>query len=1475
MSKGSVIIEKGYYKADENTEIVFTQDVQKECDEAFASQTRGYKNKPFICKEKTNEDTFFCCAIDAEPAGEFLAQKVLENRFLYLDENKEKIVEPFSGFNLKLSLNTSTAKVEPGRAYLNETEGYYVLNVNKEVDGNFDLCDWDYLKKEKIKVKCFTATDNIVIDEHEIAKNFSNEGICSIFQEFSPAEYLIKVKIKTRDDVTTKQTVIRTNTTNTTSYIHAFLENGKMATVVCYENGDVIKSSTDKPELQLLPNSEYIVCLCISKSSITGYLSDSSSEIICLSSQSYSENTRSDEEGFSRILKDVCIGNDKNGIGSNIEIDLTDTYIAEIFNGTSFTEEIQPSVKNYIWKPYKVIDTYIAYPYLIKVDNEIKILLAADRNLNKNDLNLKNDCFEIPQKVYLQADKRSITYIEGDNHVQYCDFWNDNPSFCIYEKVNTMSLIKVVPNIEGARVIFHILEDTFNHISHNIEKIVETHEKLLPVGKRVKITVSHPGYSTAEFLMTVDEDSTEYVELQEEQPFKLTVNIEEDDLSWQLSFFENINEGGYTELKNNSLEIDWGDNSSTTLNSVIDLVSLTHSYAQAGIYQVTVSSTNNIMPGLNYSLENNFGKKIQSIDTPFLATIKENGDLILDGLTEITYLNKNVFYNQNKDWFIQKKLTLPKNLTLIDKNLLKYSFSLTNLSFETKTEYVHIDLFKYMPIAYKDTLYFANSSEILISPLAAMYGLYRFDTVGLSWFEKPIYSFKNWKTFANTLDYKLAEAIYNKTRRLNSAFENINLLNIDLDTFKRCTFAKDGTIENLFGGAAIPSLEYPENLFSNVDKNNNWKELFNPSKVNKNIFGKDFENRFSLGINYYFNKLFGTFSEYAGEKIEAPELWRFSFEPRKELFGWKDVQAEEIYYTLEKRPHEMDILYNVSDDMAIAVGYMLSTTEAILVDENKKLTLEPTLGINVFNRVNSYDCFKINNNEQEVFSNWKDIPESWGGPRSEENFSFKIQTTPENLVFTIPFILGSYLDLKTQPLLIHWGDGDITSIEDGDISAEKCTHQYEVEGEYTISITSIEDTHMGYKPAYIIPEFKTYQKQKVLPSALLITEIVTPFAQMINTDGEYITNFENTLRGAENIVTICDTILNNLWRATSLANFFRKCTKLTNLPSSLFSNLEGDVKLNACFQDCTTIEELPSTLLQPLRDITTLHNTFNGCTGLTIIPETLLSNNVNLVSLDRCFANLKIKTIPANLFAQNTKITTLEGIFESCEELIQIPSDLFENLTELVSVSNCFRCCKAIKSIPQTLFVQNTKLQDCSYTFAECSELASIPSSIFINNEDIRTFEGCFFGPCAFETIPEDLFNANSLVSTFKVCFSSNSNLKTLPDRLFYYHTLCESFEGTFAQCNRVKINPLIFGSEEDKTERFVTPVGKVSFKNMFLRHTNKDSAKNGTAPDLWDWTFTNTEGTPYTPDMDNCYGGNGNNIETLINYLAIPEEWR
>ena len=1475
MSKGSVIIEKGYYKADENTEIVFTQDVQKECDEAFASQIRGYKNKPFVCKEKTNEDTFFCCAVDAEPTGEFLAQKVLENRFLYLDENKEKIVEPFSGFDLRLSLNTSTAKVEPGRAYLNETEGYYVLNVDKEVDGNFDLHDWDYLKKEKIKVKCFNTSDDIVIDEHGIAKNFNSVGICPIFQEFSPAEYLIKVKIKTGDDVTAKQTVIRTNTVNTTSYIHTFLENGKMATVVCYENGDVIKSSMDKSELQLLPNSEYIVCLCISQDSITGYLSNPSSETICLSSQSYSENTRSDAEGFGRILKDICIGNDKNGIESDIEIDLTDTYVAEIFNSTTFTEEIQPSVKNYIWKPYKVIDTYVAYPYLVNVDNEIKVLLAADQNLNKNDLNLENDCFEIPQKVYLQADKRSITYIEGDNRVQYRDFWNDSTSFCIYEKVNATSLIKVIPNIEGASVIFNVLEDDFNHTTHNVEEIFKVREKLLPVGKRVKVIVSHPDYSTAEFLMTVDEDSTEYVELQEEQPFKLTVNIEEDDLSWQLSFFESTNESGYTELKNNLLEIDWGDNSSTTLKSVIDLVSLTHSYTQAGTYQVTVSSTKNIMPGLNYSLENNFGKKIQSIDTPFLATTKENGHLILDGLTEIAYLNKNVFYNQNKDWFIHKKLTLPKNLTLINKNLLKYSFSLTDLSFETKTEYVHIDLFKYMPIAHKDTLYFANSSEISISPLAAMYGLYRFDTVGLSWFEKPIYSFRNWKTFADTLDYKLSEAIYNKTRRLNSAFENINLLNINSNTFERCTFTKDGTIENLFGDTSVPNLEYPENLFSNIDKNNNWKELFNPSKVNKNTFGKDFKNRFSLGINYNFSKLFGTFSEYTGEKIEAPELWRFNFKPRKELFGWKDAQTEEIYYTLEKRPHEMDILYSVSDDIAISVGYMLNTTEAILTTENKKLTLEPALGISVSNRVSSHDCFKINNNEQEVFSNWKDIPESWGGPRSEENFSFKIQTTPENLVFTMPFVLGNYPDLKVQPILIHWGDGTITTIEDGDVSEEKCTHRYEVEGEYTISITSVEDIGIGYKTAYIIPEFKTYQKQKVLPSALLMTEIVTPFAQMINTDGEYVTNFENTLRGAENIVTICDTILNNLWRATSLANFFRKCTKLTSLPSSLFSKLEGDVKLNACFQDCTVIEELPSTLLQPLRNITTLHNTFNGCTGLTTIPETLLNNNVNLVTLDRCFANLKVKTIPANLFAQNTKITTLEGIFESCEELIQIPSNLFENLTELVSVSNCFRRCKKITSIPQTLFVQNTKLQDCSYTFAECSKLASIPREIFFNNEDIRTFEGCFFGPCAFETIPEGLFTMNNLVSSFKVCFSSNPSLKTLPNRLFYPHTLCESFEGTFAQCNGLKINPLIFGDEEDKTERFVTPVGKVSFKNMFLRHTNKDSAKNGTAPDLWNWTFADTSGTTYIPDMDNCYGGNGNNIETLINYLAIPEEWR
>lgn len=1478
MSKGSVIIEKGYYKADENTEIVFTQDVEKECDEAFARQTRGYKNKPFICKEKTNEDTFFCCAIDAEPTGEFLAQKVLENRFLYLDENKEKIVEPFSGFNLRLSLTAPTGQVNPGRAYLNEEEGYYVLAVSKEVDGNFDLRDWDYLDKAKIKAKCFIESEDVIIDSHKIATNFTAGGISPVFQECSPTEYFIKVKIKTSDDVTSKQTVIRINTTNTTSYIHTFLENGQMATVVCYENGNAIKSSMNKPELQLLPNSEYIICLCVSKYSITGYLCDSSSETICLSSQSYSGNTRSDETEFSRILKDVCIGNDKNGIGSAIKVDLTDTYIAEIFEGTTFTEEIQPSVKNYIWKPYKTIDTYVAYPYLINENNEIKVLLAASPNLNKDSLHLEKDCFEIKQKVYLQSDKRSITYIEGDSRIQYCDFWNENPSFCLYERVNESSLIKIIPNVADTTVTLSVFEDQFDHANHNIEMQYEGFEQEVPVGRKLKIKVSHPDYSTAEFLMTVEEDCTEYVTLLEKQDFKLTIELAEDDLTWQLSFFESKSEDGYEELRNNKLVINWGDNSSTTLGSVIDLVSLTHTYSQAGTYQVTVSSSNDMMPGLNYSSENAFGAKVRSIDTPFLTVLKENGNLILDGLTSITHLNQNIFYNQNKDLFINKKLTLPKTLTYVNKNLLKYAFSLTNLSFETKVKHPHIDLFKYSLIVDKNTTYFANSSEIALSPLAAMYGLYRFDTVGLSWFEKPIYSFLSWKTFTDTLDYALSEAIYNKSRRLNNAFENINLANINLNTFERCTFTKDGIIENPFGNIHNNIVEYPENLFANFDKNTTWKNIFSPNKTSENIFGKDFENRFSLGINYCFTELFGNFSEYMGEKLKAPELWRFKFEPRKRLYGWKDVQTEELYYTLESSPCKMDILYNVSDDNAIAVGYITNSTEAVLPHENKKIVLESVQGIEVSNHLTTHDCFKINGNEQAVFSNWKDIPESWGGPRPEENFSFKIQTTPEELIFTIPFVMGQYPALKSQPLCLHWGDGHITHIEDGEITTENCTHQYEAEGEYVISITSIEDIDQNYKTAYLMPEFKTYQKQKVLPSALLITEIVTPFATMIDTNGEYITNFENTLRGASNITKICDTVLNNLWRATSLNNFFRKCTGLITLPATLFNALEGDVKLNACFQDCENITALPSALLTPLTNITTLHNTFNGCTGLKSIPEAFLDYNTELVSLDRCFANLKIKTIPNNLFAQNIKITMLEGVFENCDELTQIPVTLLENLTELVSVSNCFRQCKAITNIPQALFEHNEKLQDCSYTFAECSKLASIPREIFFNNIDIRTFEGCFFGPCAFETIPEGLFSMNNSVVSFKVCFSSNPSLKTLPDRLFHSHTLCESFEGTFAQCNGLKLNPLIFGGEEDKTERFVTPAGKtpyISFKNMFLRHTNKDSAKNGTAPDLWNWTFTDTEGIPYTPHIENCYGGNGNNIETLINYLAIPEEWR
>ena len=176
-------------------------------------------------------------------------------------------------------------------------------------------------------------------------------------------------------------------------------------------------------------------------------------------------------------------------------------------------------------------------------------------------------------------------------------------------------------------------------------------------------------------------------------------------------------------------------------------------------------------------------------------------------------------------------------------------------------------------------------------------------------------------------------------------------------------------------------------------------------------------------------------------------------------------------------------------------------------------------------------------------------------------------------------------------------------------------------------------------------------------------------------------------------------------------------------------------------------------------DATTLEYAFYGCTELT--------------------------SIPANLFSNNTAVTTFLGTFYYCSELTGIPENLFSNNTTVTSFKDTFNGCNGLTSIPENLFQYNTAVTSFRGTFLNCSGLTSIPENLFKYNTAVTTFESTFYQCYGLTSIPANLFSNNTAVTTFSGTFYWCSGITgSIPENLFSNNTAVTNFTGTFRYCS-------------------------------------------------------------------------------------------
>ena len=116
------------------------------------------------------------------------------------------------------------------------------------------------------------------------------------------------------------------------------------------------------------------------------------------------------------------------------------------------------------------------------------------------------------------------------------------------------------------------------------------------------------------------------------------------------------------------------------------------------------------------------------------------------------------------------------------------------------------------------------------------------------------------------------------------------------------------------------------------------------------------------------------------------------------------------------------------------------------------------------------------------------------------------------------------------------------------------------------------------------------------------------------------------------------------------------------------------------------------------------------------------------------FSGSDLQDIPAGLFINSPKLTSLRNTFSGCQNLLEIPKGLFDNCQNVTNFDCTFMNCRSLENMPSDLFDKCTSVKSFIGTFYNCVSLRgqSIPlwnrvqgSTDYIGTPDGK---GCYYG---------------------------------------------------------------------------------------------------------------------------------------------------
>lgn len=480
------------------------------------------------------------------------------------------------------------------------------------------------------------------------------------------------------------------------------------------------------------------------------------------------------------------------------------------------------------------------------------------------------------------------------------------------------------------------------------------------------------------------------------------------------------------------------------------------------------------------------------------------------------------------------------------------------------------------------------------------------------------------------------------------------------------------------------------------------------------------------------------------------------------------------------------------------------------------------------------------------------------------NYGFYYLNYNTNTTFTIPENLLYYCtELETVDRMFQQYNGNINKIL---TIPEKIFY-------YSNKIASSQYTFYSCRGVTNIPE-------NLLSKLPCLTNVYGMFAYMVN-----ITAIpENLFKYNPNLVYVNNAFYYCYNNRTIPENLFRYNPKIEYCVSTFYYNryvtsISGNIfkynlklkNVSGIFNSCQQITNVPTNIFENNTLLINTLNAFNGCRVSNISPLEYLAILPNSVTSCGGFSGWTKATseyaTPEYIAAFYNKIHSFAYLFSGWS-ITQPPEHCFDTYTDVTNFSYAFYNCNSITSIPEDLFKYNINALNFEYTFYNCSNLTSIPANLFKYNTTATSFYYTFGYCSGLTAVPTDLFRYNTEVTTFAYTFYYCSALTTLPADLFRYNLKVTSFYMTFYYCNKLTMRSDIFGS--DMTNRFKQ---QSSLTFYYFFYVYNWSGTRGTAPALWNCTFTNSSGSTITPTKTYCFGGNSSS--SLSNYGSIPSEWR